>query len=295
MLRPADVTIFNAFMIADRIPAATARTGRLLEIVYEFPVWRCGTPDLREHLVRSLRRNDVGHIATSAVVEQMLSEFGVRPIAKVTCGIDLPSPSLIPPNPGRRHIIGFPLRPEAHKGALDMLRAIPLIRAEHPEVLFECFGRYDEHVDFPEGLEFHGYLDEQQLLALYRRCALFVLPSHAEGWGLPAAEAMANGAAVVVTDNGGSSDFAIDRETALVVPPGDPGAIAAAVSSLLVDSSLRSKIVIAGMKRCQQMSWEIPVAQLVSLFPTRTGEDSTSRSERRSWFKSSVANPTQPA
>ncbi len=65
LLRSADVTIFNSFLIADRIPPNMARAGRLLEVVYEYPVWKCGTEELRLHLARSLHRDDIGHIAGS--------------------------------------------------------------------------------------------------------------------------------------------------------------------------------------------------------------------------------------
>jgi glycosyltransferase involved in cell wall biosynthesis len=267
LLRRADATIVGSFLIAEQLPVATARTGPIFHIVYEFPVWQGSRQDLRGRLARSLQRDDVCHIATSGAVESMFSELGLRPDAKITCGIDLPAPARIPHTESRQPVIGFPLRPEPYKGALDMLRAIPLIRARHPSARFECFGRYYGELDIPEGVTVHGYLDEHALLDFYRRCMIFVYPSHAEGWGLPAAEAMANGAAVVVTENGGSSDFAIDGVTALVVAPRAPLAIADATSSLLLDGALRAKIVAGGTARCQDMSWERSVAQLVSLLP----------------------------
>ncbi len=154
-----------------------------------------------------------------------------------------------------------------------MLQAIPLIRARHPEVEFECFGRFHDDVDFPGGLTRHGYLSDAEVVALYRRCMIFVLPSHAEGWGLPAAEAMANGAAVVVTENGGSSDFAIDGETALVVPPHDPAAITDAVSTLILDEARRAQLVEAGINICNEMTWDRAIEKLLTLLP---GDKATS-------------------
>ena len=271
MLRPADATIVGSFLMAERLPAATPRTGPILHIVYEYPVWRSSRLDLRDRLARSLQRDDISHIATSGAVEEMLAELGVCPVKKITCGIDLPVASLVPGTASRRPIVGFPLRPEPYKGVLDMLAAIPLIRAQVPDAEFECFGRYAGDLDIPGGLTVHGYLDQQRLLDLYRRCMVFVYPSRVEGWGLPAAEAMANGAAVVVTDNGGSSDFAIDRTTALVVPPSDPLSIAAATTRLLRDESLRARIVSGGIGRSQDMSWDRSTAQLAALLAELAG------------------------
>jgi glycosyltransferase involved in cell wall biosynthesis len=266
LLRTADVTIFNSFLIAGRLPPGNRRAGQLFEIVYEYPVWKYGDQDLRSQLVSSLRRDDVSHIAGSSVVEQMLAEIGVRPVATITCGIDLPSPdAVITPTGKRDPIVAFPLRPEAHKGAGDILAATTLIRARHPEARFECFGWHPRPSDVPEGLVYHGYLDDETLTELYRRCMVFVLPSHAEGWGLPAAEAMANGAAVVVSENGGSSDFAFDRETALVVPPHGPEGLADAVCELLASPQLRAQLVDAGTRRCQTMSWDRSLQELLQV------------------------------
>ena len=162
MLRPADATIVGSFLMAERLPAATSRTGPILHVVYEYPVWRSSRLDLRNRLARSLQRADISHIATSAAVEAMISDLGVRPVEKITCGIDLPVSSLIPATANRRPIVGFPLRPEPYKGVLDMLAAIPLIRAQVPDAEFECFGRYaGADLDFPEGLTVHGYLDQR--------------------------------------------------------------------------------------------------------------------------------------
>ena len=268
-LRLADATIVGSFLMAERLPAVTDRTGPICHVVYEYPVWRSTRIDLRDRLVRSLQRDDICHIATSHAVQRMLFDVGGRPVAKITCGIDLPASSLISPTTSRRPIVGFPLRPEPHKGVLDMLAAIPLIRAHVPDATFECFGRYDGVLDIPEGLTVHGYLDERALGEFYRRCMIFVYPSRVEGWGIPAAEAMANGAALVVTDNGGSSDFAIDHLTALVVPRGDPESIAHATATLVRDEFLRAQIVSSGIARSQDMSWDRSTEQLAALLTAR--------------------------
>lgn len=61
---------------------------------------------------------------------------------------------------------------------------------------------------------------------------VFVFPSLVEGFGLPPLEAMACGAAVVLTDSGGVREYARDDSNCLLVPPGDAPAIARAVERL---------------------------------------------------------------
>ena len=76
---------------------------------------------------------------------------------------------------------------------------------------------------------------------------------------------MANGAGVVVAENGGSADFAVDGETALVVPAAAPDALTAAIAALLNDDALRARIVARGIERSRKMSWEHSVTALEQL------------------------------
>ena len=92
-----------------------------------------------------------------------------------------------------------------------------------------------------------------------------MLPSHFEGWGLTGIEAMACGAALVVTDNGGSRDYASDQKTALVVPPKNPAELAAAVMYLFENPSVRKAIALAGHEHVRRYTWETAGAKLNAL------------------------------
>jgi glycosyltransferase involved in cell wall biosynthesis len=108
----------------------------------------------------------------------------------------------------------------------------------------------------PKWIERLGRVSDDQLAALYSEAQVFLLPSRAEGWGLPAAEAMASGAAVVTAANGGTEDFAISEVTALVVPPANPRAMAAAVLRILGDIELRNRLATAGAAMAGAMTWD---------------------------------------
>jgi glycosyltransferase involved in cell wall biosynthesis len=70
----------------------------------------------------------------------------------------------------------------------------------------------------------------------------FVLPSDKEGLPVSVLEAMAAGRAIVVTAVGGMPEVIRDGENGLVVPPGSPGAVAAAIARLMDDGSLRKSL-----------------------------------------------------
>jgi len=81
-----------------------------------------------------------------------------------------------------------------------------------------------------------------------------VMPSLAEGLGVAAIEAMAAGRALVASNVGGLPELLADGEQGLLVPPGDPRALGAALARVLGDGALRTRLGDAGRRRAQDFS-----------------------------------------
>ena len=82
-----------------------------------------------------------------------------------------------------------------------------------------------------------------------RRGSVFVLPSLTEGISLTLLEAMATGLPVVATRVGGTPEVVLDGVTGLLVPPGSPEALAAAIIRLHGDPELGGQMGLAGLER----------------------------------------------
>jgi len=87
---------------------------------------------------------------------------------------------------------------------------------------------------------FLGRLSDSELAERYRRAALFAMPSRQEGFGLVYAEAMWHGLPCIGSTSDAAGDVIEDGATGFLVPYGDVGQIARAVSRLLEDAPLRS-------------------------------------------------------
>jgi glycosyltransferase involved in cell wall biosynthesis len=87
---------------------------------------------------------------------------------------------------------------------------------------------------------------------LLAACDVFVLPSRLEGLGVAALEAMAAARPVVASAVGGLAEAVVHERTGLLVPPEDPGALAAALARLLRDPSLRARLGEAGPTRVRE-------------------------------------------
>lgn len=97
-----------------------------------------------------------------------------------------------------------------------------------------------------------GFVPPDELGAYYERAAVVVVPSRREGYGMVAREAMAYGRPVVATAVGGLRDAIEDGVDGLLVPPGDVGALRAAVERLLGDPELRARLGAAARAKAKR-------------------------------------------
>jgi glycosyltransferase involved in cell wall biosynthesis len=158
----------------------------------------------------------------------------------------------------------------AWKGVADGLEAVRRVKARRAEVRLVGFGlkrpRQREAYD-----EYHENLPQDRLGWLYSRCPIYLCPSWDEGLGMPSMEAMACGAALVTYDNGGSRDYALDGQTALVARRRDVAHLAEQLELAVSDPGLRAKLGREGMAYIKrEFDWERAVAKLEALFSAST-------------------------
>jgi alpha-1,3-rhamnosyl/mannosyltransferase len=99
----------------------------------------------------------------------------------------------------------------------------------------------------------HAFVPDDELVQLYRTCAVFVLPSLYEGFGLPLLEAMACGAPCIASDDPALVE--VSGGAALHFPRGDTTALRALLKRVLGDGSLRIDLSIKSIARAQSFSW----------------------------------------
>jgi len=104
-----------------------------------------------------------------------------------------------------------------------------------------------------EQVEFVGWLDDRTLDGLYRASTCFVLPSLAEGFGLPVLEAMARATPLACSDIAPLREVAGDA--AAYFDPHDPAAIARSIESLLTEPDFRAQLIAAGTERARLFTW----------------------------------------
>lgn len=163
------------------------------------------------------------------------------------------------------------------KGIGDFLETVRRLKRDNVAPRFVLVGRRDEHnpaairleqlqrwVD--EGLvEWWGHCDDMP--ATLALATIVVLPSYREGLPKVLLEAAACGKPLVATDVPGCREIVRHGVTGLLVPPRDPAALAAAIDSLLRDSSLRTTMGVAGRETViREFSVEKVTSQVIRLY-----------------------------
>jgi len=201
---------------------------------------------------------------SSTALADAAGELGVRDVRVVPSGVHFPAHVAAPEEPPHVLYVG---RLSEEKGIVELLEAT----AGLPRVVVGD-GPLRDRV--PESV---GFVGPSTLGPYYERAAVVACPSHREGYGVVAREAMAYGRPVVATAVGGLVDAVEDEVTGLLVPPRDPGALRTALERLLADAALRRRLGEAARDRARErFAWEVATAATIAAYGTAGTSTATS-------------------
>jgi glycosyltransferase involved in cell wall biosynthesis len=152
------------------------------------------------------------------------------------------------------------------KGLVHLLEAVAKLRTERPDTHLVVIGkaRPESHagravarLGLADAVEFASGVSDERLVELYAQAQVAVVPSLYEGFSLPAAEAMASGVPLVTTTGGALPEVVgTDGVSGLLVPPGDPGALAQAIARVMDDPELGARLAAGGRRRVlERFTW----------------------------------------
>jgi glycosyltransferase involved in cell wall biosynthesis len=171
-------------------------------------------------------------------------------------GLDHDTFRVTSPIGGRVPSVAMLLHLHPGKGSAVGLAALRQVHELRPEARVTLFSAHETNLVVPDWAHYEFRPDHRRLGEIFNSTAVFVQPSHFEGFGLPAIQAMASGSTLVTTDNGGSLDYAFNDDTALVTAPGDADALARAVVHLLDHEADRIRLAEAGARHVQRFTWD---------------------------------------
>lgn len=245
------------------------------------PVFHPGeTTWVRRLANRALRRRaDHFFLNGEALCREFHEAWGIareRMTAVALGAPDFPrfrDPSLVPP--ARGHLLFFG-RIQRYKGIPVLIEAARRLRRSPHELKIVIAGRGEDFAPHRAQIEATGqrerfvilndFIPEAMVDALFREARAAVLPYTQASQSGPAAVALLYGKPVVASAVGGLPDVIRDGETGLLVPPGDPEALAEALNRVVEDDALAARLA-AGARRVA----ETEIAWAAQVPPTLAG------------------------
>jgi glycosyltransferase involved in cell wall biosynthesis len=194
----------------------------------------------------------------------LVRDYGVEPARVRVVGA---GPNVVPRpcDRGAERVpaILFVGRDFAAKGGPELLDAFRRVRAAHPAARLWIVSQGPAG-PLPPGATFHGTVGADVLAGLYSRASVFALPTLREAFGLAFVEAMSFGLPVVGSRIEAIPEIVGEGEAGLLVPPRDPAALAAALSSLLADPARGRALGAAGRARAaERFGWDRAVGRML--------------------------------
>ena len=241
--------------------------------------WR-GAAKLR--LVRSAA-NAVVAVCDSVREALVARRFRREQVTRIYNGIDVDALSAGPAAGIRRafgwpdgtRVVGVVANVRVSKGYEHLLRAARLVVDARPDTRVVAAGDIDPALGAPilalqraleleEHVRFLGF--RADVGALLRDLDVFVLPSTSEGFPLALLEAMASGRAVVATRCGGPEEVIDNGHNGLLVPPGDPAALASAILNVLDAESRAAALRLNAQRTARRYTLRAMVADYEALY-----------------------------
>lgn len=130
----------------------------------------------------------------------------------------------------------------------------------------DTLGRLAQSLGIADVVTFTGRVDNENMPALYRASDVLLNPSLADNMPISILEALASGVPVVSTNVGGVPYLVKDGETAFLVPPQDPRAMAARLIELLADRERMAQMRAAGLSQIKAYAWPNVREQLFAAY-----------------------------
>ncbi len=167
-----------------------------------------------------------------------------------------------------------------HKNLPALVAAFDSIADHYSDLHLVLIGKKEKHYEELEQQLPHykagkrviitGFLPDEQSKWAYQHCQVFVTPSLAEGFGLPALEAMAYGAPVISSNTSVMPE--VYGEGALYCDPHDPQDIAAKISTVLDDPALRKNLIKKGAAQVKKYSWRRMAEETLTVYKDVLGD-----------------------
>ncbi|GAB6010887.1 glycosyltransferase family 4 protein [Viscerimonas tarda] len=259
-VQDADVVFVTWWATALEVGNLSDKKGRKINLIQGFENWT-GHEEL---LYSSYNMPDTVNVVVASYLKDIISNYTHNRIAVISNAIDNQKFYVSAAIEARKKTtICMLYSIQEIKGSKYGIEALKTVKHKYPELKVRLFGVCPKPKALPEWMTYHR--EPSDLCEFYNSNAIFISNSLTEGFGLVSVEAMFCGCALVCTDISGHKEYAIDRETALLVEPQNAEDMAEKISTLIENDSMRIALARKGNEYVQKYSWNLAVEKMDAL------------------------------
>lgn len=159
-----------------------------------------------------------------------------------------------------------------HKNWENALKAYSMLNDKSYNLVLAGVGLQNQKVleplvkelEITEKVKIIPFLDYTELVLLYNSASVLFFPTLYEGFGLPVLEAMACGTPVISSNN--SSLAEVSGDAAVLVDPVNLKEMAESLEKVLIDTSLRQRMISLGLERAKMFNWKKTAEQTLKIY-----------------------------
>jgi glycosyltransferase involved in cell wall biosynthesis len=246
-----DAIVATAWQTADPVSRLGADKGRGCYLIQHHETWSGRGEHVDETWRLPLRK-----VFIAPWLFARANEMGLDDVHRVPGAIDTVKFHVARSIADRPRRVAMLWSEWAWKGGSDGVAALEAAKRDVRDLRAVLFGAGPRPAELPSWIDYAANPAQSTLVhEIYNGSSVYLCPSHAEGWHLPPAEAMACGCAVVSTDIDGVRDYAVHNANSLLSPVRDPDALAANLVSILENDDERVRLAINAHQSIQRFQW----------------------------------------
>ncbi len=249
----ADATIATAYSTAMVLKKCNADKGKKIYLIQGYETFLAP----KEIIDETWKYNDMTKIVISKWLWDIGKNLGVSDMIYIPNFIDEKLFVKKNAHSNRIYDVAMMYSTAEVKGSQYGINALELVKKRFENFTAVIFASCPRDKKIPQWIDYIEKPSQKFLIdSIYNNSKIYLCTSLSEGWSLPPMEAMACGAAVVTTRNGGVNEFCTNGETALMCDVKNSEQMSDGIIQLLNDKTLYDKLTEQGLNKIREFSFE---------------------------------------
>lgn len=257
-IRKADFNFITMWAEVLEIAKLGGSIGKCVNFIQGYETWMG-----EKELIHKSFNTNAFNVVISKYLKSIVSEHTLAEVPVLPNPISECFREIVPMKQRKPASVSMLYSVYKYKGIGYGIEALKLVKERVPELTVEMFGIFKRPDHLPDWVHYH--CEPEDLCGLYNSVSIHVSSSVNDGWDLPCTEAMKCGCALVCTDIAGHTEYAKEKDTALLAKAESSECLAQRIEEAIRNDELREYISNRGKKEVEKYTIQNSYKQLMKI------------------------------